>query len=251
MKLGKLRPVYDNRDLLMTSYLDMRKLPPIPEYFGHDGVVPPNQWRVLGNDRHGCCVFSGFGHEHLLLGALGGTGYVFNENGVLADYGAVTGFDPANPSTDQGTLVRDAMKYRRETGVQDFMGHRHKIVAYVSIEPGNLKHVYAAMYLFGCVGIGVEFPDSAMDQFDAGQPWTVVPGSQSRGGHYVPLISKQQNLICVTWGKLQQVTETFLINYMDECWASITEEYVNKNTGKTVDGFAMDELLANLALVTA
>ena len=246
MKLGKKPPQYDNRDLLMASFLDVRKLPTIPEYFGHEGVIPPEQWRMLGNEKWGDCVFAGAAHEHMLLGTLGGDGHVFNENGVLADYSTVTGFDPSNPATDQGTLVRDAMKFRRETGVQDFMGHRHKIVAYISIEPGNLEHVYAAMYLFGCVGVGVEFPDSAMDQYEAGQPWSVVPGSQSRGGHYVPLIAKQRNAICVTWGKLQEVTETFLIRYMDECWAFITEEYVNKNTGKTIDGFAIDELLEML-----
>jgi hypothetical protein len=245
MKLGKRSPTYDHRDLLMSRYVDTHKLPDIPEAFGHEGVI--SDWRMLANDKVGCCVFSGAAHETMLLSSMGGIGRVFTETSVLSDYSAVTGYTPLNLSSDQGTLVRDAMKYRRDVGVEDFMGNRHKIGVFVSIEPGSWKNLLTALYIFGTVGIGFQFPNSAMDQFSNFDTWSVVPGATISGGHYVPLIGFRENLYCVTWGREQQMTRTFYETYCDEAWAYFTEEYLQ--SGKTPEGFAKDDLLSDLAAI--
>lgn len=231
----------------MAAYLDTRKMPEIPDDFGHEPMI--DDWRVLANDLRGCCVWSGAAHEHMLLGTVAGKGMVFNDDGVLGDYAAVTGFNPDIPASDQGTVVRDAMNYRRQTGIIDAFGNRHKIAAYVSIEPRNLAHIYAAMYLFGCVGIGVLFPDSAMDQFHDEEPWSVVPGPMPSSGHYVSLVAKRRHPVCVTWGKLQEISETFLLTYCDEAWAFLTDDWIRD--GKSPEGFALEDLKSDLALVTA
>lgn len=246
LRLGKLAPVFDRRDRLFSHYIDRSKLPEIPEQFGHEPII--DDWRMLANDRAGCCVFSGGAHETMLLSAIGGNGMVFNDDGVLADYAAVTGYNPENPATDQGTLTRDAMNYRRQTGLIDFSGKRHKILAYVALEPGNIDDLKAAMYIFGAVGIGIQFPNSAMAQFDEGDPWEVAAGATTDGGHYVPLVGKRQNFISVTWGKAQEVTERFLKTYTDEAWAFVSEEFLQ--TGRTPEGFALDDLMSDLALLS-
>jgi hypothetical protein len=41
---------------------------------------------------------------------------------------------------------------------------------------------------FGAAGLGVKFPTSAMKQFKAGKPFTVVK-SGIEGGHYMPVNS--------------------------------------------------------------
>ncbi len=238
MKLGKKAVVYDNRDFKFARYLTQR----VPPQFGHEQNI--GAWGMLANDRVGCCVFSGAAHEHMVWGTEGFAPTPFSDASVLSDYSAVTGYDPADPSTDQGTLVRDAMKYRRATGLLDAAGQRHQIAAYVALEPGNLDELRQALYLFGVVGVGIEFPGSAMDQFDAGQPWAVTPGSRVEGGHYVPLVAYRGNFVCVTWGKLQEVTESFLARYCDEAWAMLSPEMLLD--GKSPEGFDVEALRSDL-----
>ena len=63
---------------------------------------------------------------------------------------------------------------------------RHKIDAYVALRPGdfNTTSFLLACYLFEAVGVGVMFPDAALEQVDTQKPWSVVP-SQVGGGHYI------------------------------------------------------------------
>ena len=83
------------------------------------------------------------------------------------------------------------LKYRVKTGIVDAAGARHKIGAFVKLDSKDLTQIFQAMYLFQVVGIGIEFPNSAMAQFNAGQPWDVVPGAQIEGGHYIPCLAKR------------------------------------------------------------
>ena len=134
------------------------------------------------------------------------------------------GLQPQKTEVRPGDSVRQALKYRQNTGLIDAAGKRHKIGAYLALEPGNVDHLLEALYLFGVVGIGMQFPASAMDQFDAGKPWSVVAGTQIDGGHYVPFVAKRANFDCVTWGRLQQMTAQFYTKYCDEAWAILSPE---------------------------
>ncbi len=138
-----------------------------------------------------------------------------------------------------------AASYRRKTGVVDAAGHRHQVAAYLAIQPGNLVEHYQAMYLFGCVGIGIQFPASAMDQFNAGKPWSVVRGSSIEGGHCVSLVAKRSHLEVVTWGKIQALTTGFLRKYNDESLAYVSLETLTN--GRSLEGFDAAGLQAALA----
>ena len=211
MKLGKREPEADHRDLLFESYAPA-KLPQPPSVYGWQGEI--QAWGMLGNDQFGDCVFAGADHETMLWTKLGGRPARFTDSDALADYGAVTGFDPKDPSTDQGTNVRDALKYRQKTGIRDSADKRHNIGAYVALEPGNVAQLREAVYLFSAAGIGIRFPESAMAQFSAGKPWQVVAGAKVDGGHYVPVVGwNRRYLFCVTWGKVQPMTRTFYKRY--------------------------------------
>ncbi len=138
-----------------------------------------------------------------------------------------------------------AASYRKKTGVKDAQGNRHKVAAYLAITPGNLAEHYIAMYLFGAVGIGIKVPNNAIDQFKAGKPWSVTKGSSIEGGHYVPLVAHRGNLLCVTWGKVQQMTASFFKKYNDESVVYISQEILNN--GKSLEGFDLAQLQADLA----
>jgi hypothetical protein len=243
-KLGKT-PARNNSVLLkMRDYVTRSKLPNPPTNFGHENLIGSN-WQTLGNTSYGDCVWAGAGHETMMWNKEANTDVQFTDESVLSDYSAVTGFNPNDSSTDCGTDVQVAANYRKNTGVLDANGKRHKVAAYLAITPGNLDEHFVAMYLFGAVGIGVEFPESAMQQFQSGQPWDVVKGSEIAGGHYLPLVARRNNILCVSWGKLQSMTPKFLNYYEDEAVAYVSLETLN--AGKTLEGFNADQLIADLA----
>jgi len=244
VKLGKQAATYLDSDLRLSSYLT--KLPPIPPKFGKTDAFA--DWGMLGNDSVGDCAFAGPAHETMLWTLEGGKPASFTTAGVLSDYSAVTGYDPNDPSTDQGSNVHDVARYRKATGLIDGHGHRHKIAAYLSIDHRNMAHIVAAAYLFDAVGLGILVPASAQEQFAAGEPWTVVPGSPIEGGHYVPLIGVDPHwLYVVTWGKVQRMSRNFYVNFGDEAWAYLSTEFLK--AGKSPDGFDLAQLQADLGAV--
>lgn len=246
-KLGKAPAAPKPTDFKFSAFAQTIKLPTVPSQFGHGTAYP--DWKVLGNDQYGDCVWAGAAHEHMLINkVVHGKDVLFDDKAVLGDYAAVTGFDPADPSTDNGTVVRDALSYRRKTGIADSKGVRHKIGAYVSLDPKNWDHLQQATYIFGAVGIGFEFPASAMDQFNAKKKWEVVPGAKIEGGHYVPIVGSvdsKKEATCLTWGRRQPFTREFYERYNDEAWVYVTDEALRSN-GKGLHGFDVAKLNAFL-----
>jgi len=245
MKLGKKPARKDAVLFKLANYIDTTALPKPPTFFGHEEAIGSNLWQMLGNDNYGDCVWAGAAHETMLWNKERNQSVTFNDKSVLSDYSAVTGFNPNDPNSDQGTDMQEAASYRRKTGVLDANGKRHKVAAYLAIKPGDLTEHYIAMYLFGAVGIGIEFPQSAMNQFNQGKAWSVVKGSPIEGGHYIPLVAHRSNLICVTWGRLEHMTLAFFEKYNDESIAYVSEEILT--SGKSPEGFNLTQLKADLA----
>jgi len=246
-KLGKTAARPGAVTMKLTAYLAKAQLPVPPADFGHYDLV--SRYGMLGNDNYGDCVWAGAAHETMMWCKEVGSAVKFTDKGVLGDYGKVAGFDPKDPDSDQGTDMQVAASYRRKTGVKDATGKRHKVVAYLAITRGNLEQHLSAAYLFGAVGVGIKFPKSAMDQFNAGKPWDVVAGSPIDGGHYIPLVGRRNgNLLVVTWGKVQEMTPAFFEEYNDESVVYLTKE--DLKAGVTPEGFNVKQLTADLASLT-
>jgi hypothetical protein len=244
-KLGKTPARKGAVKLKFINFL--HHLPPVPAVFGHEGLLPTDVG-MLGNDQYGDCVWAGAAHETILWNTEAQHAVTFDEQSVLADYTAVTGFNPQDPTTDTGTDVQAAASYRRTTGILDSRGQRHRVAAYVALD--SVGEVATAAYLFGAVGVGIRVPSSAQTQFEAGQPWDVVAGDTIEGGHYVSLVGRNArgNYVVITWGRTQEVTPAFLRTYLDEAIAYISEEALVG--GKSPEGFNIAQLrqdLANLA----
>lgn len=244
MKLGKTPARPGAVKLKLRRYVSLSRLPSPPAEFGHENLVP--SWGMLGNDQYGDCVWAGAAHETMLWNKSAGAGVLFTDESVLSDYSAVTGFNPADPSTDQGTDMQAAAKYRQTTGLVDASGKRHKIGAYLAIEPGDVQHMLAAAYVFQAIAVGVEVPASAMDQFGAVMPWHIEGELTIEGGHYVPLVARMDGMFwCVTWNKLQPMDDDWLHRFNDETLVYLSEEMLAG--GKTIDGFDLEALQADLA----
>ena len=243
-KLGLL-PATKSPELKLGSYLDTTQLPPLPAVFGHHTKIPPEAWGLLGNDQVGDCTIAGVEHIEMIWNSMVGTEVVFSTGTALQDYSSVTGYTPTDPNTDVGSDSVTVAEYWKETGLIDTRGKRHQLAAYLSVNTSMLDHLYYSCWLFGATGLGVGLPASAEAQFMNNKPWTVMPGDEIVGGHYIPLVGRdEKQLYIVTWGRLQAVTEEWLTTYISEAVAYLSQE--DLTDGKSPEGFNYAELVADL-----
>ena len=222
-------------------------LPPVPTEFGLTDI--PQSWGMYGNDTVGDCVIAGAIHETLLWTLNGfGKQAPFADSDGIKYYEQWTGYNPADPSTDQGTDMVAAAKIRQKSGFADDAGTLHKIGAYLALTPGDTQELAEAAYLFGAVGVGVQFPSEWMDAFNNGQPWDAVRRPHLEGGHYVPVIGRRANgnFVCVSWGKLQEITPAGYRQFSDEALAYVSQDYLGPD-GESPLGFDINQLKADLA----
>jgi hypothetical protein len=244
MKLGKTAARPGAVKLELRKYISLSQLPTPPSDFGEESLI--GDFGMLGNADWGDCVWAGAAHETMLWNKEAGRDAPFDDGCVLSDYSAATGFNPADPSTDQGTDMQQAAAYRQKTGIVDAQGNRHKVGAYLAIAPGSIYEHMIAAYVFGSVGVGIEFPGSAMDQFSNEQPWSVVHGATIEGGHYIPIIGRSNlRFQVVTWAKVQAMDDDFLYKYRDESIVYLSEEFMSGD--KSINGFDLDQLKHDLS----
>jgi hypothetical protein len=206
---------------------------------------------MLGNDNYGDCVEAGNGHVVMQQTFIGqGTEASITTEEVLAEYTRITGFNPNDPDTDQGTELQAGLDDFRKNGVNG-----HKIAGFAQLDPSNLDDVKLAVSEFGAVSIGFEFPASAMNQFNQGQPWTFVNGSPIEGGHCVIVMGYDSDwLYVLTWGAVQKMGYDFWNAYVagrgGEAWVVIDEEWVNTASGKDIEGVDKYAFGAQFAALT-
>jgi hypothetical protein len=248
LKLGK-KPAREGAvKLRLAKYIDTAALPKPPASFGHERLV--TQWGMAMNDQLGCCVVSGAVHEVMLWNREAGRTVRFDDAAVVKNYSAIGGYVPGQPDTDQGCDMQVAASYRLKTGLLDADGKRHKIGAYVGLDPGNLTELWYASYLFDGVGIGVEFPAQWMDAFNRGKTWGAVARPKLEGGHYITDPAKRAgNAVIVTWGRTTPLTPKGYQQFNDETIAYLSEEKLS--SGKSLEGFDLATLKADLKAVTA
>lgn len=251
--LGKRAPRIDPRTLQFSKYLlapEVVAPTPPPEV---SWVMKVDDWSPLLNDSIGDCVPAAMLHSVQQWTHYAGTEVVPSDQDALRLYEAIGGYVPGDPSTDQGVDMLSALNYWRKTGIT--VGKtNHKIAAYVQIDPKNRKHVQTAIMLFGNVFTGLQLPISAQPQTG----WTVPEGGPfkdgspgSWGGHCVPVMAgSPQTLSCITWGERLKMSHNFFDDYVDELYALLTIDWIEKN-GMSPGGFNLSQLMADMKIVAA
>lgn len=249
-KLGK-KPAREGAvKLQLSDYLDLSKLPTPPANFGREHMLPHwPDWKMLGNDTVGDCAIAGPFHALMLWNAEAGKTINVDDACTLREYSAITGYDPKDPSTDQGSDVQQVAEYWRTTGLTDDDGGVHKIDAYVALQPGNIAQLWAALYLFDGVGIGLSFPAEWQTATQNNELWDKVRNPNIEGGHYVLGVGRRSGYInLVTWGQQQLMTEAGYQEFNDETIVYLDEDKLIN--GKDINGFDLATLKADLGLVT-
>lgn len=209
-RLG-LRPVDHTQPTLKLAHFLRPGLPAPKAAVDWTVCMPDRSWGMLGNDRFGDCFWAGQAHAAMLWSAnASGTPVEFTAEQVLADYAAATGFNPADPGSDQGTEPNKGLAWIRQHGL---CGHP-MLTASAAIDVNDEDLLRLAIDWFGLVGIGIYVPDSAEDQFAAEQPWTVVEGSPVRGAHWIIAGAYNDRFIrAVTWAQEQRMSWGFWRRY--------------------------------------
>jgi hypothetical protein len=247
LKLGRNKNDASKPRLELDAYLNVEELAtPAVVDFASEVVT----WPMYGNDTIGDCTAACVGHQVQAWTCYTGAEVDIPEADIIQLYSAVSGYVPGKPSTDQGATVQDTLTYMRKNGVP-VAGH--KILAFAQLK--DLSKIHDALWMFGSVYLGFDCPESALEQFDNDQPWSLVPGSPIAGGHAVPLQLSAPTLRgvpqyqVVTWGKLQGMTQAFMDTYVEEAWVIITNDWLDKN-GNTPEGLNLQALGQDLADLT-
>lgn len=242
-KLGKTPPRLDSRTLMLAPYLGAA-LPAPPPHLSY--VEKVKDWEMLGNDTAGDCVLAGGAHAIKQWTAYASAQFNPTAAEVIAAYSEFTGYDPSDPSTDQGTNELDFLKAWRKRG---FWGH--KIEAFAALQPRSDTELKDSIWLFGNAFLGLALPKSIESQGDV---WTVADGPDgepgSLGGHCTLAVGYSVGgVLMVTWGKIQRATWGWMNKYTDESYAIVSRDWIRAN-GISPSGFHLASLEADLRKVT-
>jgi len=247
-KLGKHIPTIDARTLQFGKYLTA-ELPPAPATVSYAKPVP--DWPMMGNDTYGDCTCAAAGHMIEEWTANTGTEKTPSNQQILDAYNHF-----AKGNADAGASMLDVLTYWRKTGIGG-----DKINAFVQLEPKSDTQARDAVYLFGNCYIGVALPDFAVAPGSnfLETPWVVPPqgpvgnaAPNPQNGHCIPAVGyDSRNLYVVTWGALKSMSWQFYDAYMDEAFAVLSSDWINKKVGTAPSGFNMAALQQDLAQVTS
>jgi len=203
----------------------------------------PIDWSMLGNDAVGNCVIAKTLHQIMgwFADAHAGSPVTFTAQQAIDLYSAVTGYNPNDPTTDQGTDPLAMLQYWQTTGV-----YGHKIEGGVSLDISNLDALKAAVYIFGSIEFDINVPAYVMN-VPAGGSWSNTGGDQSiLGGHSIAAVGYgRQGFRIVSWGTTYTADFNFWSQFLIGATAAVSEDWIKKS-GRSPSGVDMNGLLADL-----
>lgn len=244
-RLGRLPNDPDKPRLKLEMEKGTLPLPPPTQ----DWYSVPFEWGVAVNDKLGCCTISCAAHMAMQSQWYGQDRKIYIPDAeIIRAYSAVTGYQPGVESTDQGAVIQDVLNFWRTIGVGGY-----KIEAFAQLDATNIDLVKLCVSIFGSVNIGMNFPSSAMDQFDTGATWTPVAHARSEGGHCVCVVGYDATTFtCVTWGRAQKMDLAFWKKYVvpeKDVWVAIDTDWLRK-VGTSPAGLDVVTLNADYLSIT-
>lgn len=241
LRLGRKAIKTDSRTLKMAAYVTSQ-LPPAP--VSRDWTKGVTLWGQFLNDKLGCCTIAGVAHAVQVFSLNASTGVAITDDEILCYYERWDGYNPVDPSTDQGGVELDVLTKWQKS---EFAGHQ--LIAFATVSLSNLEHVKQAINIFGGVYIGISLPTSAQGQTVWDVDNTAAGAPNSWGGHCVFVPAYDENgLTCITWGSQQKMTWNFWSKYVDEAYALISPDFIAAS-GLAPNGFDLAQLHTDLSQI--
>jgi hypothetical protein len=242
--LGKKAP----RKLLKTpafgDYLDKRTTWPSVVAQGWEYCSALGRLDCLANERLSDCAPAGAMHLIQAETANAGNPLHATEQQTIDLYSAVTGYNPNDPNTDQGTCLIDLLKYWKNEGIKvtDSSGRivTHKILGWASLDLSSIAQMRYASYIFGGTYLGIRCPQSAEDDTSN---WKYQDDSPIIGGHCINGVGQgADGGHVISWGMSIPFNWAFMLNYLDEGYAVVSQSWLNAQ-GKSPSGLDLNGLL--------
>jgi hypothetical protein len=221
MKLGR-KPPKLIRSVKLAKYTTA--LPAAPAMA--DWTTTLTNLGMMLNDTLGDCVPAAGGHQEQAWTAANKGQVIPPDSAIEMVYEAACGYNPSNPSTDQGCVISDVLAYWQKTGVSGLT-----IDAYASVSLSNQSDVMDAVAFFGGCFIGLNLPLA----WQTATEWDAPPNGQrprgqwapgSWGGHCVPVLKYDSTGVwVVTWGSIMKMTWAAWAIYVEEAWALLSKQW--------------------------
>lgn len=238
-KLGKKAAKRSLKSLPLSNYLHMGAVAYPPVCAWERDI----EWGALGNLTLGDCTCADVLHHRMLQASVAhaGSPLTFSDADAIALYEKVSGYNPADPYTDQGAVMLD---------VQNYCKANFPVQGFVTLDAGNLSQIQAALYLFGGVDLGFNVPAYIMD-VPAGGSWSDNGGdTRIEGGHAVLACGYgRTGFRVVSWGQTYTADWEFWARYVDEAYAWVSTDWI-KASGISPSGLDLAGLLQDLNAVS-
>ena len=247
VKFGRKRPVAHCPRLSLKNYLGTVPVtPPVSVEYSAKAMLALTN--VYENDVLGDCVIAGGYHiVGVATGNATGTPFVASTAQITADYSAIGGYVPGDPSTDNGCDEQTALNYWTQHG----FANGTKLVGWMAVDATNMQEVMAAMYLFENLYFGIELPDTWITPFPSGDGFVWDVGTPDpQNGHCVEGDGYNAQGVQIdswglegtlTWAAIAQLCTT---NAGGEVYVMLTPDIMAKAQTKAPSGVAWTDIIA-------
>jgi len=170
---------------------------------------------IYDNDYLGDCVIAGGYHSTGIATGNAGKLFTASDSQIIADYSAIGGYVPGDPSTDNGCDEQTALNYWTSHGFADGT----KLLGWLEVNAANPTEVMQAMFLFENLFFGLELPDAWISPFPSanGFVWDVAGDPDPENGHCIVGVGYNQSGIQIdTWGMIGTLTWAALAAYVTQ-----------------------------------
>lgn len=251
LRLGRLHRKYNPRIPHMSALLAGQVLPPPPPQIDYTHGMP-GELGVMRNDALGDCTCAAFYHALQVwsFNADGSKMLTEPDADVVRLYTLACGYNPRVPGEGPGGNEQDVLTYLLKHGAPTGSSGspRHKITAFVEVDPRNIDDVKRAIVDCGVAYIGFNVPASLMPpNAPPPQVWNVVPNNNKIiGGHAVVLAGYDANgARVISWGQYYTMTWQFFSTYVDEVYAIADSTWFTTKK-MTPGGLTLEELEAQM-----
>jgi hypothetical protein len=174
------------------------------------------------------------------------------KNAALGLYSRATGYNPSDPSTDQGAELTQILDYVKANGV--YADGSGKIAGYVAVDATKPDQIAKAIDTVGGLYTGATVYEPWCQNPLEGGVWDVLPDdAQVAGGHCVTWFDyNEQGVIFNTWGLFMTLTWAAAAKYWGkaaggEVYAVFSPDWLNAATKESPSGFNAQQLAADIA----
>ncbi len=252
--LGKRQARHDARVPLLSSHT--RALSPPPPSSNWNTEVA--DWKELANNSIGDCTSAAVLHLIMQQSAFAnpGAGLVATDAEAIAFYSAVTGYNPADPNSDQGAYMlgpHGVIDVWTKDGIT-CGGVLNHPTAVLQVKTSDTSQWRQAIHTFGSLLIGLNLPENVVSGSDVPFVWS-DPSGPVAGGHEVLCtayltVGDEVLYDVISWGRTFRCTETFLLATLDEA-ITVYDRISLDSRGISPAGFSEVALLADMAALRA